>query len=79
MVKQAKNINDNETEAVSHRQAILEFLLTGCSLTVLEALKYFNCMALSQRVSDLNRDGWCIQVRMIKTEFSKKRIAQYYL
>lgn len=72
------NINENEEHAISQKQMIIEFLLTGYSLTVLDALKYFGCFALSQRITDLNRDGWGVQKRWKKLD-NGKRIKQYYL
>jgi len=56
--------------------AILNHLLTGCSLTSLEALKYFNCFRLSARVRELKDKGFSIKTEMIKTN-SGKRISKY--
>jgi hypothetical protein len=73
------NNNPNKKQGESQSVMILEFLLTGCRLTVLDALKYFGCLSLSQRISNLNAEGWGIQKRMIETPGTKKRIAEYYL
>ncbi len=39
---------------------ILRYLRNGGSLTPLEALSMFGCMALSQRCGELSRAGWPI-------------------
>lgn len=41
----------------SQNERILEYMLKGGSLTPLQALKRFNCWALSSRISDLRRLG----------------------
>jgi hypothetical protein len=73
------NINLNPVEVTeSQNQRILEFLLTGCSLTQMEALKHFGCMRLPSRIHELNCKGWHIQQKMVLTG-NGKRIAQYFL
>ena len=72
------NTNHNKKQGESQSVMILEFLLTGCRLTVLDALKYFGCLSLSQRISGLNAEGWGIRKRMITTS-TNKRVAEYYL
>jgi hypothetical protein len=72
------NNNPNETQAASQSQQILELLLSGVPLTVLEALEYLDCYALSQRISEIRRKGFPIQDRWIKTN-SGKLIKQYTL
>lgn len=72
------NINQNKAQTESQKQMILEHLLTGCSITTLEALMWFNCMKASNRVSELKDQGWPIQTKIIDTD-SHKRVAQYRL
>lgn len=72
------NNNPNKRHGETQMQQILEFLLSGCSLTVLDALRYFKCLSCSQRISNLNAMGWGIKKRMIKVD-SGKFVAEYYL
>jgi hypothetical protein len=73
------NINLNPVEVTeSQNQRILEFLLTGCSLTQMEALTHFGCMRLPSRIFELNSKGWHINQEMIEIE-KGKRIAKYFL
>lgn len=56
---------------------ILRWLSQGYTLTALEALERFQCMALSQRIGSLKRKHhWPIQSEMIKLK-SGKRCAMY--
>lgn len=65
----------------SQKKAILNYLLTGCRMTGLEALKLCGCIKASNRISELNADGYDIKAEMIKikTKFGEKRVAQYYM
>jgi len=63
---------------MSQKQLILKYLKSGRRLTVLKALKLFGIYALSQRVSELSREGHPIKSKMI-TLPNSKRIAQYSL
>ena len=65
----------------SQKKAILDYLLTGCKLTGLEALKLCGSIKASNRISELNEEGFGIKSEMIKikTKFGKKRVAQYYI
>ena len=49
----------------------------GGSLTVAEALERYGVYALSQRCTDLRREGYPVDSRMVTTP-SGKRIAQYF-
>jgi hypothetical protein len=71
--------NPNKKHEQTQKEMILEFLLCGCRLTVLDALNKFGCMSLSQRISNFNADGWGVKKDMIVSPKSKKRIAEYYL
>lgn len=55
---------------------ILHHLQAGGTLTVLSALTMFDCYALSQRVSDLRREGHPIKSETIQLE-SGKRVSKY--
>ena len=64
----------------SQKQMILEYLLTGCSITQLEALTLFSCFNLRNRVSELNREGFHIKKKMVKVtnKFNKHvHVAKY--
>lgn len=65
----------------SQKKAILDYLLTGCRLTGLEALKLCGSIKASNRISELNEEGYGIKSEMItiKTKFGEKRVAQYYI
>jgi hypothetical protein len=74
-----RNVNPNLKTADTQMAMILESLLLGEKLTVLDGLVRFKCLSLSQRISDLERKhGWTIHREMILTD-SGKRVAQYSL
>jgi hypothetical protein len=75
----ATNINLNEEESATQMDMILEALLLGEKLTVLDGVIRFKCLSLSQRVSDLNlKHGWDIKSRYITVE-SGKKVKEYSL
>lgn len=45
------------TNAQSHKRLIRELLLSGGSITALEALRDFGCYRLASRISDLRNEG----------------------
>lgn len=55
----------------SQETQILRWLAQGYTITPLEALERFNCLALSQRIGRLKRRGWPIVTNMIKTKTNK--------
>lgn len=61
---------------MSQCEILREWFDAGNSLTVLEALQRFGCYALSQRVGELNREGYGVDSQMIQLE-SGKRVARY--
>lgn len=63
---------------ISQKEAILEYLGTGASLTVLDALTRFGCYALSQRIGELEREGISITHTMIDLP-NGKRVCSYKL
>lgn len=61
----------------SQNERILEYMLKGGSLTPLSALKKFDCLALSSRISDLRRLGkYNIKSELVKTK-SGKLVSKY--
>lgn len=67
-----------ELPKVSQEARILQYLQAGGSLTPMDALRLFNCWALSSRISDLNKKGFNIQARM-ETGENGKTYARYFI
>ena len=63
-------------DAETQSGRILRYLRSGGSLTPLDALQMFGCMALSQRVGELSRAGWPINATMVRLP-NGKRVARY--
>ena len=63
---------------MSQHAALLKYLRAGGSLTPLQALDQFGCLALSQRMGELRREGWPIVSEPIRLS-NGKRVAQYRL
>ena len=59
----------------SQENQIRDYLLTGKSLTSLQALHLFGCLRLSARIYDLIKQGFLIDSKII--EVNKKRVSQY--
>ena len=51
----------------------------GQSLTPMEALKYFGCLRLASRISDIRRKGYAIDRTMVEDKKTGKRCASYSL
>ena len=58
-------------------QRILRHLEAGRKLTPIDALNRYGCMRLAARISDLKKEGWDIQKKMI--DKNGKQFAQYWL
>lgn len=63
---------------MTQKDAILAYLTTGASLTVLDALTRFGCYALSQRIGELEREGISIMHTMVDLP-NGKRVCSYKL
>ena len=50
----------------SQKDAILEYLEEGNSITQLDALTLFGCSWLAARICDLRKDGLAIRSKMVK-------------
>lgn len=61
----------------SQKSMILEHLLSGKSITPMEALNKFGCFRLSARIFDLIDDGYAITKEM--KEVNGKKFAEYSL
>lgn len=62
---------------MSQNQRILNYLKKGKSLTPLQALRLFDCWALSSRISNLKDEGHNIKTEIIRTK--DKHFARYSL
>ena len=63
----------------SQTQAIKEWLLSGKSITPLEALEHFGCLRLGARIADLKKQGLKIDNDNPVDERTGKRYAAYKL
>ena len=61
---------------MTQKEQILDHLRKGGSLTPLESLEMFGCLALSQRMGELRRDGWPIESHLVELP-NGKRVARY--
>lgn len=68
----------NPNNNTSHKTLLLAHLMTGATITPLEALQRFNCLSCSQRLGDLRREGIPVKSRIITTP-TGKRIKEYWL
>jgi hypothetical protein len=66
----------------SQVKQIFDYLLTGCKLTGLEAIKLFGSIKLSNRIGEIEK-RYHITVQRewkeIKTRFGKKEVMEYYI
>lgn len=64
-------------------ELILRYMDEHESITSLEAFKYFGCMRLASRISDLRKQGYLIVRHMVKTYYEdgsyKGQYAEYHL
>lgn len=65
-------------QAGSQAEKILAHLARGNTLTIMEAIRRWDCTTLSQRCTELKRRGHPIRSTMV-TLRSGKRVAQYTL
>ncbi len=67
-----------ESQTESQTLQILNYLLLGCRITPLEALRFFNCFRLSGRVYEIeNLYGVTVDRELIPV--GKKWVAQYFI
>ncbi len=60
---------------MTQKNAILEYLRAGNTLTPLEALNKFGCFRLGARIWDLKQEGWNIESKLI--ELNGKHVSGY--
>ena len=74
---------EGDYESNSHRSLIRRHLLSGKSITVIEALREYVCYRLASRISELKKDGMNIERQMVEKINSvtgqPMRFARYYL
>ena len=63
---------------MSQNEKILKHLLSGCSISGLEALQHYGCFRLAARIYDLRQQGWDIEDDAIDMP-NGARIATYHL
>jgi hypothetical protein len=73
-----KNINENRVESKSQTDRILEYMLTGKSITPLEALNMFGCLRLGARIADIKAKGYLVYSEFVTTP-TEKKVKRYYL
>ena len=73
-----KNINENRVESKSQTDRILEYMLTGKSITPLEALNKFGCLRLGARIADIKAKGYLVYSEFVTTP-TEKKVKRYYL
>lgn len=61
---------------MSQRKVLLDALQRGELLTTLDALQRYGVMALSQRMTELQRAGYPVKSEMIELD-NGKHVAQY--
>ncbi len=65
---------------MTQAEMIYEHLAAGGTLTPLEALQRFGCLALSQRCGELRRQGVPIESELVAVGTDgRKRVARYRL
>ena len=66
----------------SQTKMIFDYLMGGCRLTGLEAIKLFGSIKLSNRISEIQK-FYGVTVRRvpkkIKTRFGEKRVMEYFI
>ena len=72
------NNNENKTTSKSQTDRILEYMLTGKSITPLEALDMFGCFRLGARIADIKARGYLVYSEFITTD-TQKKVKRYYL
>lgn len=72
------NINENHTASKSQTDKILEWMLSGHSITPLDALNLFGCNRLAARISDIKSRGYLVYSEFVTTN-TEKKVKKYYM
>jgi hypothetical protein len=71
-----QNINENHKTSKSQTDQILEWMLSGRSITPLEALNRFGCNRLAARIADIKARGYLVYSEFVTT-LGGKKVKQY--
>lgn len=71
------NINENSKTSKSQKDMILDHLMSGRSLTPMEALNLYGSFRLGARIADIRAEGYIVYTEMVKDSKTGKRYAQY--
>jgi hypothetical protein len=72
------NINENHKTSKSQTERILEFMLSGNTITPMEALDKFGCFRLGARIADIKAKGYIVYSDFV-TAPNGKKFKRYYL
>lgn len=72
------NNNENEKSSASQCAMIKRYLLSGKSITAIDALNMFGCMRLASRICDLREQGLNIGKRRLHL-WNGKTVCEYFL
>ena len=72
------NINENKKSSASQTDRILDYMLSGKSITPLEALEKFGSFRLGARIADIRAKGYLVYSEFI-TLPNGKRVKRYNL
>ena len=72
------NINENKKSSASQTDRILDYMLSGKSITPLEALDLFKCFRLGARIADIKARGYIVYSEFVTTD-SQKKVKRYHL
>lgn len=73
----SNNINENPRSSATQKDKILEHLMSGRSITPLEALNLYGSLRLGARIADIRSEGYIVYMEMVKDSKTGKRYAQY--
>ena len=72
------NTDENKKDSRSQTDRILDYLLTGKSITPLEALDLFGCFRLGARIADIKGRGYLVYSEFV-TVGNGKKVKRYHL
>lgn len=72
------NINENTATSKSQTDRILDWMLTGHTITPLEALNKFGSLRLGARIAEIKARGYLVYSEFVPTPNGKK-VKQYHL
>ena len=63
----------------SQKAMILDWMLTGHSITQMDALNLFGCLRLGARIADIKGMGYLVHTEIVHDRRTGKRYASYSL